>query len=66
MGKVWNLEEIFGILYMLEEIKLKSVGNPVEIFVQPVWQIEKIFGNWLKRSLIMIYSAGILTFARHR
>ena len=66
MGKVWNLEEIFGILYMLEEIKLKSVGNPVEICVQPVWQIEKIIGNWLKRSLIMIYSAGILTFARHR
>ena len=64
--KVWNLEEIFGIFQLLKEIKLKSGGNLMEILVPPVWSIEEIIGNLLTKSLIMIYSAGILTFVRHR
>ena len=46
---------------MLEEIQLKAVGNLVENFVQPVWHKGKKSGNLLKKRLIMIYSAGILT-----
>ncbi len=45
---------------------MKSGGNLVEILVAPVWSIEEIIGNLLTKSLIMIYSAGILTFVRHR